>query len=417
MLATVLVWPIAAAHAQDATEVIVHGTRFSAYRGDAEFSHVDLGRADIAHAPSVDTALRTEAQASLFRRSSSLTANPTVQGISLRAIGPSGAGRALVTLDGIPQNDPFGNWVIWAAIPQGAIDRIHVLRGAGGGAYGAGALTGVIDLSLAAPRSTPLFGRLELGEGGNSRADLSVSAGDLALHVSDRTLHGDVPVREPQRGAADVPVYGRDHAVLMNAEVPLCETRDCGEIALLAGGYDSRRNTGLAGATALSSGDQSSASFTRQPHDGRIGYRLQLWHDDSNLSNTSVSVGAGRATATLSNTQVKTPAQGTGFNAAIRTQDALAEWEIGVDGRANIGESREFYSYVSGSPTRYRVSGGETSLVGLYAEGARLIGRWSFTGAARIDRWRSFDGHRTETLLATGAPTLDLHPAEQSVSV
>lgn len=409
----------AAAHAQDAapTEVVVKATRFATYRGDADFSHVDLTQADLTGARSLDEALRTEAQASLFRRNSSLSANPTVQGLSLRAIGPSGAGRALVTLDGIPQNDPFGNWVIWAGIPEAAIDHVHVLRGAGGGAYGAGALTGVVDLSLAPPRQARDYGRIEIGEGGNSREDVGVAAGDVALYASDQTLRGDVPVRAPQRGAADVPVTGQDTSVLLNAATPLCQAEDCGAIALLAGAYDSRRNTGLAGATALSRGDQYSLSFTRQPHDDRLGYRLQAWHDDSNLANTSVSVGAGRATTTLSDNQFKTPAHGTGFNAAVRGDTAALEWEIGADGRDNQGESRETYSYVAGRPTKLRLSGGETKLIGAYAQGTYLAGRWGLTGAARLDRWTSIDGHRHEITLATGATTLDLQTPNQGATI
>ena len=405
-----------AVQAQDTaapTEVIVKATRFATYRGDADFSHVDLTSADLTKATVLDDALKTDAQASLFRRTSSLSANPTVQGISLRAIGPSGAGRALVTLDGIPQNDPFGNWVIWAAIPQGAVDRVHVLRGAGGGAYGAGALTGVIDLGLPSPRNTPTYGRLEIGEGGNSREDLGFATGDIALHASTQTLEGDVPVRSSQRGAADVPVTGRDHSILLNTETPLCKTDDCGAVALLAGAYDSRRNTGLAGATALSSGDQYSVSYARQPHDDRIGYRVQLWHDDSNLTNTSVSVGAGRATATLSNDQFKTPAHGTGFNAAVRGETAAVEWEVGADGRDQTGESRETYSYVAGQPTKLRISGGENALIGAYAEGTYLTGPWSLTGAARLDRWTSTDGHRRETVLATNTTSLNLQTPDQ----
>lgn len=408
-----------AADAQEGapTEVVVKATRLATYRGDADFSHVDLAQADLAGSRSLDDALKTEAQASLFRRNSSLSANPTVQGISLRAIGPSGAGRALVTLDGIPQNDPFGNWVIWAGIPEAAIDHVHVLRGAGGGAYGAGALTGVIDLALAPPQQARDYGRLEIGEGGNSREDVGLAAGDVALYASDQTLRGDVPVRAPQRGSADVPVTGQDTSVLLNAASPLCKTEDCGMLAFLAGAYDSRRNTGLAGATALSRGDQYSLSFTQQPHDGRLGYRLQAWHDDSNLSNTSVSVGAGRATATLSNNQFKTPAHGTGFNAAIRGDTAAVEWEIGADGRDNTGESRETYSYVAGQPTKLRLSGGETSLLGAYAQGTYLTGPWSLTGAARLDRWTSSDGHRREITLATGAASLDLKTPDQAATI
>ena len=400
------------------TEVIVQATRFATYRGDADFSHVDLTHADLAGAPVIDDALKTDAQASLFRRNSSLTANPTVQGISLRAIGPNGAGRALVTLDGIPQNDPFGNWVIWAALPQGAVDHVHVLRGAGGGAYGAGALTGVIDLGLAPPQQLADYGRLEIGEGGNSREDFGGqigggAIGGVALYASDQTLRGDVPVRAPQRGAADVPMTGQDSSVLLNAAAPLCKTEDCGAVALLAGAYDSRRNTGLAGATALSSGDQYSLSYARQPHDDRIGYRLQLWHDDSNLSNTSVSVGAGRAAATLSDDQFATPAHGTGFNAAVRGDTTAVEWEVGADGRDQTGTSYETYSYVAGRPTKLRMSGGDTALIGAYAQGSYLTGPWSLTGAARLDRWTSTDGHRQEITLATNAVSLDLHPANQ----
>jgi outer membrane receptor protein involved in Fe transport len=408
----------ATAQAQQApTEIVVTATRLATYRGDADFSHVDLGQADLADARSLDDVLKTQAQASLFRRNSSLSANPTVQGISLRAIGPSGAGRALVTVDGIPQNDPFGNWVIWAGIPETAIDHVHVLRGAGGGAYGAGALTGVIDLSLAPPQRARDYGRLEIGEGGNSREDIGVAAGDVALYASDRTLRGDVPVRAPQRGAADGPVTGQDTSVLLNAAAPLCKSTDCGALSLLAGGYDSRRNTGLAGATALSRGDQYSLSFTQQPHDGRLGYRLQAWHNDSNLSNTSVSVGAGRAAATLSNNQFATPAHGTGFNAAVRGDTAQIEWELGADGRDQTGESRETYSYVAGQPTRLRMSGGETALIGAYAQGAWLGGPWNLTGAVRLDRWTSSHGHRREITLASGATTLDLHMPEQSATI
>src|SRR5262249_37762869 len=54
----------------------------------------------------LDDRLRTVPGFSLFRRSSSLVAHPTTQGISLRGIGSSGASRTLVLWDGIPANDP-----------------------------------------------------------------------------------------------------------------------------------------------------------------------------------------------------------------------------------------------------------------------------------------------------------------------
>src|SRR5262249_16665745 len=55
-------------------------------------------------------------------------------------------GRALVTLDGVPQNDPFGGWVIWSSLSPEIVSGAEVVKGAGAGPYGAGALTGVVAL-------------------------------------------------------------------------------------------------------------------------------------------------------------------------------------------------------------------------------------------------------------------------------
>ena len=65
---------------------------------------------------SLDDRLRDIPGFSLLRRSSSLVAHPTTQGVSLRGIGSSGASRTLVLWDGIPVNDPFGGWVYWTRL-------------------------------------------------------------------------------------------------------------------------------------------------------------------------------------------------------------------------------------------------------------------------------------------------------------
>src|SRR6476469_6340157 len=53
-------------------------------------------------AASLDEGLRQIPGFTLFRRTSSRTANPTSQGVSLRGVGGSGASRAVVLVDGIP---------------------------------------------------------------------------------------------------------------------------------------------------------------------------------------------------------------------------------------------------------------------------------------------------------------------------
>jgi outer membrane receptor protein involved in Fe transport len=84
----------------------------------------------------VDDALRGSPDFSLFRRNDSLTANPTTQGVSLRGLGPSGASRSLVLLDGIPINDPFGGWVPWSMMPVDSISRAEIVPGGGASAWG-----------------------------------------------------------------------------------------------------------------------------------------------------------------------------------------------------------------------------------------------------------------------------------------
>src|ERR1700753_778286 len=117
--------------------------------GNDAFSVVKVTASQLRAQPQLDAALKQVPGLSLFRRDSSISANPTTQGVTLRSIAPSGAGRALVTLDGVPQNDPFGNWVIWSSLPGEDIGGAQVVRGAGAGPYGAGALTGVIALDEA----------------------------------------------------------------------------------------------------------------------------------------------------------------------------------------------------------------------------------------------------------------------------
>src|SRR5580698_10001003 len=138
--------------------------------GEAAFSIVRIDPATLATSVRLDQALAAAPGVSLFRRTSSLGANPTTQGVSLRGIAGSGASRALVTLDGVPQNDPFGGWVIWTGLPTEGISGATLVRGAGSGPYGAGALTGVVALQQPAHIDGGFQGEVEGGSLNYARA-------------------------------------------------------------------------------------------------------------------------------------------------------------------------------------------------------------------------------------------------------
>ncbi len=100
----------AATAAEQAAETVVVTASPPDPVGNDAFSVVRVTPAQLRASHQLDDALKEVPGLSLFRRDTSISANPTTQGVSLRSIAPSGAGRALVTLDGVPQNDPFGNW-------------------------------------------------------------------------------------------------------------------------------------------------------------------------------------------------------------------------------------------------------------------------------------------------------------------
>lgn len=94
----------------------------------------------------LDDRLRSIPGFTLFRRTSSVVANPTTQGVSLRGVGSNGASRTLVLWDAIPLNDPFGGWVYWTRVPPDEIDRVEVMRGASSSVFGDRAMGGAISI-------------------------------------------------------------------------------------------------------------------------------------------------------------------------------------------------------------------------------------------------------------------------------
>jgi outer membrane receptor protein involved in Fe transport len=392
--------------------VVVRAARLPPPLGEAAFAVERIEPLDLQEAERLDAALKRVPGVSLFRRTDSLAANPTTQGLSLRSIAPSGAGRALVTLDGVPQNDPFGGWVIWSALPPEAIGAAAVVRGTGAGPYGAGALTGVVELQERAGPPGGLSLDASAGERGSLRAaataDPAVGAGDLLLVAAGERSDGWVPVRRG-RGAADAP---------LTLETRIASARfsldaGAGVLAARLSAYDEDRGTGVAGGRAAASGQAASLTWAAAPGPDRDGWRLQAWARHSDFSQLSLAVAPGRATATPANDQHATPADGVGFNAAWRRARADWSWELGVDARAAEGETRERFRFLAGAFTRDRVAGGANGVAGLYLEGARRSGPWLVAAGLRLDAWKSWNGRRIETDATSGAVTFAETPADR----
>ncbi len=390
---------------------MVRAARLPDPAGDAAFSIVSIPPAVLADNERLDEALATVPGFSLYRRTSSLGANPTTQGVSLRGIAGSGASRALVTLDGVPQNDPFGGWVIFTGLPTETIASAQVVRGAGAGPYGAGALTGVV--ALAEPDAVPggVVADLEGGQLGYGRAAglAEVDAGGTRtfLDASGETSEGWTPVREG-RGPVDRPLTLHDWSAAERVEGAAGATA----VAERVGVFEEDRGAGTLYAGSRARGAQGSLTFARQPTADAWGWRLQGWADGSDLRNTTASVTLGRQSATLADDQSATPAYGVGANAALRRTTSSLNLELGADARDFDGESRE-QLFTQGAASGARVGGGGEGVAGLYTEASLARGRWLLTGGARVDGWIDYDSK----LVQTGSTALDEFPGARGGAV
>lgn len=403
------------AHAASVETVVVTAAPPDPVGNDA-FSSVTLDSADLRGSSQLDNSLSQVPGLSLFRRNSSLSANPTVQGVSLRSIAPSGAGRALVILDGVPQNDPFGGWVIWSSLPPEDIARAEIVRGAGAGPYGAGALTGVIALGEEAGKG--FAGDASWGErqSGHAAAAGGTSLGQIDLFASAAidSSAGWIPVSPEQRGTADDPVTLNARSASLRAQTGIL---DGTLLSVRVGIYDEARHSGIGQTASEASGLSTSLTLAHPQAHGRLGWRLQAWLRSSDLFNSSASVSADRSVATPANNQYATPALGWGANAAVRGSFDWLDWELGADARFARGNSREQFSWSQSLQefTQGRISGGKTSVAGIYTEGASRFDNWLLTLGVRADRWSSNDGHLIQKVFATGATTTMLYPSKSGI--
>ena len=141
----------------------------------------------------LDDQMRQLPGAELFRRSSSLVANPSSQGISLRALGSTSASRTLITEDDVPLNDAFADTVHWQEQPELAIKSIELVRGGASDLYGSSAIGGVVNVVPMRPASD--LAELRSSYGGESTYDdsllLEAKRGPWGLLASGGALGTD----------------------------------------------------------------------------------------------------------------------------------------------------------------------------------------------------------------------------------
>jgi outer membrane receptor protein involved in Fe transport len=356
-----------------------------------------------AAAQTVDDLLRQVPGFSNFRRSSSLVANPTTQGVSLRGAGASGASRTLVLSDGVPLNDAFGGWVYWDRIPREALDRVEVVRGGASDLYGSDALSGVINL-ITRPPSTRTIAA-ETSYGNRDTGDLSFFAADqfgpLSAALSGEALRTDgyFIIAPEVRGPADEEA-GQQHRSLM---LRLGHEWNATNAVFIRGSlFDEDRRNG----TRLQRNDTATESLALggrlRTSDGSQ-WNLALFADQQRYHQNFTAVSASRATESLTRLQA-TPSRDAGlsFNwSRLSSEKHLLV--AGLDVRGVRGSSDEIV-YTNNRATSFVTAGGRQRRMGIFAQDLYSISpRWQLTLSVRYDNWRDSSGTSATKTLATGA--------------
>ncbi len=348
----------------------------------------------------VENRLRDEAGIVQFRRSDGRTAHPTSQGVTLRGLGGNASSRALVTLDGIPQADPFGGWVAWSAYDAINLGGIAIARGGGSGVDGPGALAGTVGLYSEMTDGA----EASLAYGSRDSWDASVSMGGEIgggqVAVDGRYSRGDgfVPVAKGQRGLVDraAPYEQGGLGVRLRFEAG-ADSR----IEASLRGFADRRDRGTDFTQSRFDGVDASLRFIHDPYGATewlaLGY-IQLRDFESGFA----SVAAGRNSVAPALFQ-RVPATGLGARFELRPAfDGLNPLRIGADWRRTVGRTEEDFFFSGTTPGRHRTAGGSSDTVGAFAEWTSgdsddgLL--WTLSG--RVDRWSLGAGYRLERNIA-----------------
>ena len=337
----------------------------------------------------IEDALSAVAGFQQFRRSDSRSANPTAQGVTLRALGGNASSRALVLLDGAPMIDPFFGQVPLSALAPERLASARVTRGGGSGPFGAGALAGTIELENADADALGLVSGAALV---NDRAESELSAtlaprlGAGFVTLSGRWDRGRGFWTTPadQRVPASVRARFESWSAQLRGVAPLSNTLEL-QARLL--GFRDRRTLRFAGAENATEGEDASLRLV-----GRGAWKFDALAYVQRRDFSNVVVSATRFVPTLD--QRKTPATGLGGKLELRPPVGGGHvLRMGADYRKSLGTLQEdAISPVTGLATQRRMAGGANTDLGLFVEDDWTLGALTLTAGARADRTGVRDG-------------------------
>jgi len=350
-------------------------------------------------AVTLDGKMRQLPGVELYRRSSSLVANPSSQGLSLRALGSTAASRTLITEDDVPLNDPFAGWIHWQEQPELTIERIELVRGGASDLYGSSAIGGVVNVVPVRPKND--FAELKSSYGGEGTYDesalLETKRGPWGLLVGGGALGTDGYIQEAayQRGPVDLPSDVHSQNALVLTE------HDSGPLRLFvrANAMNDARNNGTPDQTnATRVWRYATGSDWQGPQNGVLGVRIYGSTEHYRQVFSSISSSPTMAFPDCNYRCGEAP---TRFSHTPENElGAVAHWTQTLSAGLVV---------VAGADThdvrvwdREQTYGATAALTNLhdhqrdsagYAEAMWVRGGWTATLSGRLDWFQNYDGH------------------------
>lgn len=331
-----------------------------------------------------------------FRRSDARSANPTSQGVTLRGLGGNASSRALLFLDDVPQADPFGGWVSWPGYDALNLVSVRVRKGGGQSSTGPGALAGVIELDSAQYREAA---ELALAYGSRNSIDgkasyaTNLGGGSLTAAASYARGDGFVPIVANQRGSVDRRAPYEQAGVSLRGVAPLNSST---ELQANVRAFTDKRDRGVDFSDNANSGVDASLRLVDRTGDWQ--WSGTAYVQVREFSSEFGAIAADRNSVTQTLDQFATPSTGLGARFEVRPPvGEQVELRLGGEWRRTSGETREFFTYVAGAPTRFRTAGGQTDSYGGFAElSYQPSDALTVSAGGRLDRWSITEGFRRE---------------------
>ncbi len=387
--------------------ITVTATRGPLAIKDIPSTAIVVKQTDLQRSPAVtlDDTLRQIPAFSLFRRTSSLVAHPTTQGVSLRGIGPSGVSRTLVLWDGSPLNDPFGGWVYWRQLDKNSLEQIEVVPSGASSLYGSSALGGVIQLFSRVPEDSQLELDVHGGSAATAGGDLlaSYAKGPWGLNFTGSFLHTDgyFVVSPKDRGLVDDRA-GSVHYALRGSSY--YKPSPLSNLSLHLNHFAEDRDNGTVLQKNATDMTTLRARYRREQSNGQR-WELSGYGLVETFNSNFTAISANRQAETLTLDQV-VPARSAG--GSVQWTGLLLGRHLvtsGLDWQWVRGNSEEL-GYAAGLPFRFVVVGGNQQLGGIYLQDLFTpSSRWMVQLGMRLDGWTNYDAQRRETFLSTGSQT------------